>query len=281
MSFNFFTLGGSQLWEDVFFYQKWRIQRHYRSKKYRLLDNWDIRRASGTFEDCRKAFVKFIEVYEIPRQQGELIILLHGLAQTKNIFRPLLKELNKKGFNVAAINYPSTKKSIENINKQLEFFLTHCEDITKVSFITQGTGCLILRDLISKSYGWQEKFKLNKVININPINCGSDFFELLSRCKIFSLIFGPLLKEATPNSARSISKLPTDINLGLIFCDTWLTRLLKPITNKFKSVKLKSDTVETDFSDKTIYIKNKDYNIFNNPNTISACLNFLSKGSFE
>lgn len=281
MSFHFFTLGGSQLWEDVFFYQKWRIQRHHRSKKYRLLDNWDIRRASGSFEDCRKAFVKFIEVYEIPRQQGELIILLHGLGQTKNIFRPLWKKLSKNGYNVAAINYPSTRKSMDNINKQLEFFLTHCEDVTKVSFITNGVGCLILRNLISKSYGWQDKFRLNKVINVNPINCGSDLFELLSRCKIFNFIFGPLLKEATPQRAESISKLPTDTNLGIIFCDTWKSLLLKPITNKFKGVTLKSDTIESDFSDKYIYIKNKKYNIFNNHDITNSCLNFLSKGAFK
>ena len=87
MKFNFFTFGGSQFWEDVFFYQKWRIQRNYHSKIYRLLDNWDIKRAEGSFEQCRKAFVKYIEVYEIPRQSGELIILLHGLGNTKNVFQ--------------------------------------------------------------------------------------------------------------------------------------------------------------------------------------------------
>ena len=50
MRFEFFTMGGSQLWEDVFFYQKWRIQRNYRTKEYRLLDPWDIQRhTAGLF----------------------------------------------------------------------------------------------------------------------------------------------------------------------------------------------------------------------------------------
>lgn len=113
MKFDFFTLGGSQFWEDVFFYQKWRIQRNCHSKAYRLLDNWDIKRASGSFEECRKAFVKLIEAYEIPRQSGELVILLHGLGETKSIFRNLWKELTAQGYNVAAINYPSTRKSMK------------------------------------------------------------------------------------------------------------------------------------------------------------------------
>ena len=97
MKFNFFTFGGSQFWEDVFFYQKWRIQRNCHSKIYRLLDKWDIKRAEGSFETCRKAFVKCIEVYEIPRQKGELVILLHGISETKSIFRPLWKMLVNEG----------------------------------------------------------------------------------------------------------------------------------------------------------------------------------------
>ena len=281
MNFTFFTFGGSQLWEDVFFYQKWRIQRHYRSKRYRLLDKWDIQRASGGFEDCRKAFIKFIEAHEIPRQQGELIILLHGLGETKNVFKPLIKQLTQAGYNVASINYPSTKKSIKSIIKQLEFFLNHCEDVSKVSFITKGISCLILRKLISSTYGWQEKFRLNKVINVNPANKGSDWFELLSRLNIFNLIFGPLLKETTPKYAKSISILPAETKLGLIFCDTWINLITKPILDRFKGVSIKSDLSEKSFSDKSIHIKNTNFNVFNNPETIKACLNFLSNGEFK
>lgn len=281
MSFNFFTFGGSQFWEDVFFYQKWRIQRHYRSKRYRLLDNWDIQRASGSFEDCRKAFVKFIEVYEIPRQKGELVILLHGLGETKTIFRPLWKALIEKGYNVAAINYPSSRKPMRFHIRQLEFFLTHCEDISKVSFITKGEGCLLLRMLLSRTYGWQENFQIDKIINVNPINAGSDLFDLLSRIGLFNWIFGPMLKEGTRKQAQSISRLPEDCNLGLIFCQTWRDKLLNPIINRYKGIPIKSEAKETDFSKQILHIKNSHYNIFKNRELIAACLNFLKKGHFK
>ena len=72
MGFDFFTFGGGQFWEDVFYYQKWRIQRNYESKQYRLLDSWDIKRHKGSFEDCRKAFLKLIEAYELPRRYAGL-----------------------------------------------------------------------------------------------------------------------------------------------------------------------------------------------------------------
>ncbi len=281
MKFAFFTLGGSQFWEDVFFYQKWRIQRHCRSKKYRLLDNWDIKRAEGSFEQCRKAFVKYIEVFEIPRQSGELIILLHGLGETKNVFRQLWKNLTANGYNVVAINYPSTRKSMKSHIRQLEFFLNHCEDISKVSFITKGAGCLLLRMLITNTYGWQDNFQLNKVININPINCGSDVFDILARFTPFNFIFGPMLKECSPKNVQSISKLPAEIQSGIIFCETWGQKLFNPIIKRFKSLPLKSETMETSFADHIIDIENSCRNIFNNPEVSLACLNFLKKGNFK
>ena len=281
MKFAFFTLGGSQFWEDVFFYQKWRIQRNYHSKIYRLLDNWDIKRAEGTFEQCRKAFVKFIEVYEIPRQSGELVILLHGLGETKNVFRRLWKELTAKGYNVAAINYPSTRKPMKYHIRQLEFFLNHCEDINKVSFITKGAGCLLLRMLIAHTYGWQDNFRIDKVIYVNPINRGSDTFEILSRFAPFNFIFGPMLKECTPQQAQSISKMPNEIQSGIAFCETWGQKLFAPIIERFKSLPLKSEATEQDFAQDVINIPNTYCNVFNNPDVAKACLHFLKKGNFK
>lgn len=281
MSFNFFTLGGSQFWEDVFYYQKWRIQRHCYSKTYRLLDNWDIRRAQGSFETCRKAFVKFIEVYEIPRQNEELIILLHGLGENKSVFKNLWKKLTAQGYNVAAINYPSTRKPIKYHIRQLEFFLNHCEDVSKVSFITKGAGCLLLRKLISNSYGWQENFKIDKIININPINRGSDFFEIASKCTPLNWIYGPMLKECSPQEALSFSKLPAEIDLGLIFCETWMDKLFAPIVKKFGSLPLKFETDEYSFSENFVKIPNTYFNVLNNPEVTEACVNFLKNGNFK
>ena len=111
MNFDFFTFGGSLFWEDVFFYQKWRIQRHCITKKYRLLDSWDIRRASGTFEKCQKAFVDCIDCYEITKQPKKLIILLHGYMDSKNIFKKLWRKLILTNATVAALNYPSVFRS--------------------------------------------------------------------------------------------------------------------------------------------------------------------------
>ncbi|MBO4294618.1 MAG: hypothetical protein J5896_04140 [Alphaproteobacteria bacterium] len=276
--FQFFTLGGKQFWEDVFYYQKWRIQRHYRTHKYRLLDNWDICRAKGSFEECRQAFVKFIEIYEIPRQSGKMIILLHGLARSKNIFKPLIKPLEKLGYNVAAINYPSTRKNLKAHTDQLNFFLKHTEDVSEVSFITQGMGCLLLRDLIETNIDWNNKFQIGKIINVNPINTGSSLFASLTRWKIFNMIFGKCLAECTPENAQNIPHLPKNFPLALIFCQTYFDKLSTPLAKKFKGIDIPGELKEKDFSPVRIYIKNSDLNIFDNKHLIDACVHFIKEG---
>lgn len=122
MGFEFFTFGGSQFWADVFFYQKWRIQRNCVSKSYRLLDSWDIVRHRGTFEECRKAFVNYIDIYELPRQSGPMIVMLHGFGENKNIFKPLWRKALDRGYMAVAVNYPSMQCNIESHVRQLIFF---------------------------------------------------------------------------------------------------------------------------------------------------------------
>lgn len=274
--FKFFTLGGKQFWEDVFYYQKWRIQRHWRTRKYRLLDNWDICRAKGTFEECRQAFVTFIEIYEIPRQSGKLVMLIHGLGESKNIFKPLIKPLEENGYNVVAINYPSTRKSIKAHIDQLDFFLTHTEDISEVSFITKGTGCLLLRYLLNASFEWSKKFEIGKIININPVNMGSEVCAVLARFRIFNFIFGKALKECSPQNADSVPTLPENYPLGLLFCETYFDKIISPITTRYKGIDVPGDTKEEDFSPFYKRIKNSHLNVFDNEKLVRSCISFLN-----
>lgn len=139
MKFNFLHLAALFLGRRIF-YQKWRIQRHCGTKTYRLLDSWDIRRASGTFEECQKAFIKYIDRYEITKQQGKLIVLLHGYLDGKNIFKPLWRKLVLTNATVAAINYPSLFRSSLASAYQLLFFLTIWKTLPKFLSLLKAQG---------------------------------------------------------------------------------------------------------------------------------------------
>lgn len=233
MKFNFFTFGGAFFWEDVFFYQKWRIQRHCGTKTYRLLDSWDIRRASGTFEECQKAFIKYIDRYEITKQQGKLIVLLHGYLDGKNIFKPLWRKLVLTNATVAAINYPSLFRSSLASAYQLLFFLNHMEDITEVSFVTKGAGNLILRQTLNlppELQIFQEKMRIRNIVEINPVIKSSFLCDLLSKFRIFRLIGGPMLGEMTEKKLKNLPSLPNRLNSLKIFSDSKISKIISRIS---------------------------------------------------
>ena len=233
MKFNFFTFGGAFFWEDVFFYQKWRIQRHCGTKTYRLLDSWDIRRASGTFEECQKAFIKYIDRYEITKQQGKLIVLLHGYLDGKNIFKPLSRKLVLTNATVAAINYPSLFRSSLASAYQLLFFLNHMEDITEVSFVTKGAGNLIFRQTLNlppELQIFQEKMRIRNIVEINPVIKSSFLCDLLSKFRIFRLIGGPMLEEMTEKKLKNLPSLPNRLNSLKIFSDSKISKIISRIS---------------------------------------------------
>lgn len=281
MAFEFFTLGGSQLWEDVFFYQKWRIQRNYDTKEYRLLDPWDIRRHAGSFEDCRRAFLNYIELYEISRQRGHMIIMLHGLGDSKNIFKPLWREALKNGFLAAAVNYPSTKKRIDSHVRQLEFLLNNLEDVQEVSFVTKGIGGLILRKLMMVDSPWKKNLKIGRIVQVNPPNQGSRLFARMAKNGFFKWILGPMLKEAAPNEMMFIPNFPEKTEFGIISTDLPFRKLRDYLPESIRRLLPNKSEAELKNAKEIIHISNVNLNVFNNRKVVNACVNFLKNGKFE
>jgi hypothetical protein len=234
MKFDFFTFGGSVFWEDVFFYKKWRIQRNCYTKRYRLLDSWDIRRASGTFEDCQKAFIRYIDCYEITKQRGDMIVLLHGYADSKNIFKPLWRRFMRTKANVAALNYPSLVRNAQGVAHQILFFLNHIESINKVSFVTKGCGNLVLRQMFNlplELQTFRQNMRIGNIVEINPVERRNLLCELIVRVKFFRFLFGPFLNDFTESGLKNLPSLPSECNVLKIFSPSITHRIFNKLLN--------------------------------------------------
>ncbi len=280
MSDNFYTFGGAYFWEDVFFYQKWRIQRNYVTKKCRLLDNWDISRFEGSFDDCRKAFIKYIEVYEIARQKGHMVIMIPGLAESKNIFKPLWRAVIKEGLMAAAINYPSTQKGIDGHVRQLDFFLNHLEDVNEISFVTKGIGSILLKKLFMLDTQWRQKLKVNKVVEVVPLNHGSRLLKFLSKFKFFNFILGPVIEELEPKKIEKLPPVPKDIPTGIILCESKITRFFEKIFDKKMPILSPDEEKSFEKAKDVKEIETLKFNLFKDERIINAVVSFLKKGKF-
>ena len=282
MKFEFFTMGGCQFWEDVFFYQKWRIQRNFETKTCRLLDPWDIRRHQGSFESCRKAFFKYIEVYELPRQKGHMVIMLHGLFDSKNIFKPLWRAALKEGFMAAAINYPSSQKHLDSHVRQLDFFLNNLVDVQEVSFVTKGVGGLILRSLLNmQNRDWQKKMKIGRVVQICPPNKGSRLFGKLSKYKAANMVLGPMLNDAKPAKAAYIPNFPAEYEVGIIDSDSLLKKALRLWSGSNQNAFFAEKEAYLVNAKEILYVDNWHPNPLKNPEIVNKTIQFLKNGTFE
>ena len=281
MSFNFYTLGGSQFWEDVFYYQKWRIQRNYKTKKYRLLDNWDIRRTEGSFENCRRAFLKYIEAFQLSRQKGHMVIMLHGLADSKNIFKPLWRDVIKTGLLAAAINYPSTRKRIDGHIRQFDFFMNHLEDIEEVSFVTKGVGSLILNKALSFDSPWQHKIKINRIVEINPVSENTtSFFVTLSKFRFFNWLLGPMLQELKPDVIQKISFPINEERIGVIQYNSFFSMLGEWLPESFKKYFSRMSDMKSKKTKNFISFRSWKICPLKDERVLQKCVKFLTKGEF-
>ena len=281
MGFEFFTFGGSQFWADVFFYQKWRIQRNCVSKSYRLLDSWDIVRHRGTFEECRKAFVNYIDIYELPRQSGPMIVMLHGFGENKNIFKPLWRKALDRGYMAAAVNYPSMQCNIESHVRQLIFLLNNMEDTEEVSFVSSGVGGILLRKLFSINAPWHQKLRIGRIVQVCPPNHGCRLIHKLSRNPLTRWIFGPMTEELSEENIAKIPEFPPEVEVGIIYCRipnkgfyAWLPERIRKLLPDKNESKLAG---VTDF----IEISNSQRNVFKNRSVVSAVMNFIDLGRFR
>lgn len=277
MSFSFFTFGGSLFWEDVFFYQKWRIQRHCFTKKYRLLDSWDIRRASGTFDVCQKAFIKYIESYEIPKQSNSMVILLHGYMDSKNIFKPLWRKFNLTNMSVAALNYPSLFRNSLASAHQLLFFLNHMENIEELSFVTKGCGNLVLRktlDLPIEMQTFRNNTRILNIVEVNPVLKGNILCDFLNRYKILRAIFGPMTFDMTEKGIKSLPGIASEINKLTIFSKSIVKILFDNILKTYhfseEDKKIKEKNV--------VYLKKHYFNVMANEEVLNCVVKFINNG---
>lgn len=277
MRFDFFTYGGFIFWEDVFFYQRWRIQRHCFSKRYRLLDPWDIRRAEGSFPTCQKKFIKCIEAYEIPKQQGNMVVLLHGYMEGKNIFKPLWRKLLLTNSVVAAINYPSLFKSSLESAHQLLFFLNHLTDINKVSFVTKGCSNIVLQKLFNLPEDVQEfrkKMRIGNIVIINPVTKGFWLWNMLSKFKIFHFIFGPMLNDFTSKRMKNLVSLPSQFSVLKIHVDTPLHRFWQYF---FGKKPLPSNSSKTRDNNE-LYLTGSTFRVLKNQEVLNFTVKFINNG---
>jgi hypothetical protein len=185
------TLGGTQVWADVFWHAGWRIQRHVLSEHHRLLDPGDVRRAWGTGPACRAVFERTRAEGKLPAAApGHLVILLHGLGRTRDAMTGMGEALTLEGFPVAALGYPSTRATIDEHAARLSGLVDQLDGVERVSFVTHSLGGIVVRALLAEPAPWRERITLGGVVMLAPPSQGSSLARTLDSV-VFEALLGP------------------------------------------------------------------------------------------
>lgn len=186
------TLGGKQLWGDEYIYGGWRIQRNAFTKHYRLLDDKDVRRAWGTREHCEAALGKAKNSGRASLKAPKLCVLIHGYLRSKDSLKKLSRALVQEGFEVYAINYPSTQGDIRTLCNDTAALLERVSaDFEQVNIVTQSLGGIIARGVTAKT----PLKGGGRVVMLAPPNQGSRMADLALSWWPSECVIGPAGKQ--------------------------------------------------------------------------------------
>lgn len=199
------TLGGKQFWADELFFHQWRIQRHAVTGHYRLLDEHDLRYASGTYDACKAVLDKIKQQRGLPRMTGKAVIVLHGLVRSRSSMESLCRYLREKGgYQVFNVEYPSTQEDIAEYARSLRHIVDNLEDIDEINFIGHSMGNIVIRHYLGdllRQETWKQtpnaiaadrraKRRFHRFVMLAPPNNGALLAETFANNVLFKEIFG-------------------------------------------------------------------------------------------
>jgi pimeloyl-ACP methyl ester carboxylesterase len=199
------TLGGKQFWADELFFHQWRIQRHVSTGHYRLLDEHDLRYASGTYHDCRAALEQIKRQQHLPRMSGKAVVVLHGLVRSRASMEPLCRFLREQGgYTIFNVEYPSTRDDIAEHARSLRHIIDHLDGIEEINFVAHSMGNIVVRHYLgdlARQEPWKQPpnslaadrravTRFHRFVMLSPPNQGALLAEMFSNNVVFQQIMG-------------------------------------------------------------------------------------------
>jgi len=149
-------------------------------------------------------------------ESKECVILLHGLARTSASMNDLQSELIDAGFSVAKIDYPSRKRTVEELAAPaIEKGLKQCREqgAQKIHVVTHSMGGILFRQYVVDNNA--EQFA--RTVMLAPPNKGSEAVDALRDVPGFEFLNGPAgLQMGTDSNSVPLKLGPAASDVAII-----------------------------------------------------------------
>jgi len=279
VALSFPTLGGKQLWGDVFLYAGLRIQRNVLTRHFRLLGTSDERLASGSWAHCHATFCRLRDQRGLTLRSTHLVLLLHGMFRSKDSFGPMARTLRAAGYEAHGVNYPSTRLSLADHADQVEALLDRQQGIETVSLVTHSMGGIVARVLLSRAEAaWRRRIRVHRLLMIATPNQGAQMAVEVGRLGGFDAIAGPALRELHPVRAAD---LPTpDVPFGIIAGGRGTPRGYNPLLAGDDDMTVAVEETKLHGAEAFLVVRAVHTFIMAHPEVVRAAQHYLATGRF-
>jgi len=245
----------------------------------RLLDPGNVRRCWGNHEACRAAFEHIRAERGIEADDGHLVILVHGLGRSRASMGGLECALKSAGYQVAAISYASTRRSVARNADNLSELVENLEGVSRISFVTHSLGALVVRDLLAReSAPWRQRITVNALVMTAPPSRGSRMADILQYVPPVNLI---LWRGLFDSRTSVVSAMPTpDVPFAIIAAGRggkgW-----NPILAGDDDLIVSVEETRLEGAAAWMRVDGIHALVMNYPDSIAATINFIEHRHFE
>ena len=206
------------------------------------------------------------------------VVLLHGLGRTARSMEPMERALERAGYGVVNLGYPSRELGVPELADSLALELERCCATAggPVHFVTHSLGGIVLRQYLAT----HQLGRLGRVVMLSPPNRGTEVVDRLPD-DLLVLVLGPAGARLGTDTTDVPAQLPpVRFELGVITGDASINPLFSwwiPGEDD-GTVSVRSAWVEgtTDF----LVVPYSHTLIMHRPEVMRQVLAFLGDGAF-
>lgn len=198
----------AQSWTDHRILGEYRLQNRTGTEAWRLLGPGGRTEISGTRELCERRLVQRAAGKLAEAVQGDVVVLVHGLFQTRATMEPMESYLKQSGKRqVINFGYASTRADIEGHAKSLEEVLHTKGPEAKISFVGHSMGCIVIRAMLANREACD--WKLGRVVMLGPPNQGAEMARRLVDYRAVRSLLGPGFEQLADPKRETLAALPS------------------------------------------------------------------------